>query len=86
MIASWAHPTFSPFSINLQLNSRSSVKQVAPQPSSFNISKSTAKPVPPIWLDSPTFDLASWYILFWVQKAIEYEADIHESFGFLLSM
>ena len=48
IIASCAQPTFSPFKTSLQVNSRSSVKHVAPQPNSFNVCVSIANPVPPI--------------------------------------
>ena len=59
IIASWAQPTFSPFNTSLQVNSKSSVKHVAPQPNFFNYLVSIANPVPPIWFDNPTFALAN---------------------------
>ncbi|MNI61696.1 hypothetical protein D3C73_1169800 [compost metagenome] len=71
MIASCAHPTLYPFSTSLQVNSKSSVKQVAPHPNSLSISVFIQKPVPPNWLDNPIFALANWNILLDNQKDIE---------------
>ena len=62
-MASCAQPTFSPFNISLQLNSKSSVKQVAPHPNFLRVAVSITNPVPPIWADSPILLLANWSIL-----------------------